>query len=95
MAIPVTGWTDSNGNPLSQWGSNDASLQGYFDLRYIPLPPGLTTASYQVSFETIDALYTYADAVGPYLDGSPQPSGTLAPISVPNLSAGMAQVTDC
>ena len=88
---PITGWTDSNGNPLSQWGSNDASLQGYFDLRYIPLPPGLTTASYQVSFETIDPLYTYADAVGPYLDGSPQPSGTLAPISVPNLTAGMAQ----
>jgi hypothetical protein len=88
---PITGWTDSNGNPLSQWGSNDASLQGYFDLRYIPLPTGLTTASYRVSFETIDPLYTYADAVGPYLEGSPQASGTLAPIAVPNLSAGMAQ----
>jgi hypothetical protein len=87
----ITGWTDSNGNPLSQWGSNDTSLQGYFDLRYMPLPPGLTSASYQVSFETIDPLYTYAYAVGPYLDGSPQPSGTLAPLSVPNLSAGMAQ----
>ncbi len=88
---PVTGWTDSNGISLSQWGSNDTSLQGYFDLRYMPLPPGLTTASYQVSFETLNPLYTYADAVGPYLDGSPQPSGTLAPLSVLNLSAGMAQ----
>ena len=87
----ITGWTDSNGNPLSQWGSNDASLQGYFDLRYIPLPPGVTTATYKVSFETIDPLYTYADAVGPYLAGSPQPSGTLAPVSVPNLSMGIAQ----
>jgi hypothetical protein len=88
---PITGWTDSNGNPLSQWGSNDSSLQGYFDLRYIPLPQGVTSASYQVSFESINPLYAYANAVGPYLDGSPQPSGTLAPISVPNLSMGMAQ----
>jgi hypothetical protein len=88
---PITGWTDANGIPLSQWGSNDVSLQGYFDLRYMPLPPGLTSASYQVSFETINPLYTYADAVGPYLDGSPQPSGTLAPLTVPDLAAGMAQ----
>jgi hypothetical protein len=88
---PITGWTDSNGNPLYQWGSNDASLQGYFDLRYIPLPPGMSSANYQVSFETIDPLYIYANAVGPYLDGSPRPSGTLAPILVPNMAAGMAQ----
>jgi hypothetical protein len=88
---PITGWTDSSGNPLSQWGSNDSSLQGYFDLRYMPLPPGVTTAGYQVTFETINPLYTYANAVGPYIDGSPQPSGILAPISVPSLSAGMAQ----
>jgi hypothetical protein len=87
----ITGWTDSNGNPLSQWGSNDASLQGYFDLRYMPLPPGLANAAYQVSFEAINPLYTYAEAVGPYLDGSPQPSGTLAPLTVPDLAAGMSQ----
>jgi IPT/TIG domain len=88
---PVTGWEDANGNPLTQWGSNDPLLQGYFDLRYMPLPPGMTTANYQITFETINPLYTYAVSVGPYIDGSPQPSGTLSPISVPNLSAGMAQ----
>src|SRR5580704_882427 len=88
---PITGWTDSHGNRLSKWGSNDASLQGYFDLRYMPLPPGLATASYQATFETLDPLYTHGNAVGPYLDGSPEPSGTLAPLAVPNLSAGMAQ----
>ena len=27
---PVTGWSDAQGNPLSQWGSNDAALQGLF-----------------------------------------------------------------
>ena len=88
---PVTGWTDANGNPLSQWGSNDPGLQGYFDLRYMPLPPGVTAANYQITFERIDPIYIQANSVGPYMGGSPQPSGTLPVIAVPNMSAGMAQ----
>ena len=88
---PVTGWVDSNGNLLTMWGSNDTAMQGYFDLSGMPLPPGMTTASYQVTFETVSPMYIYAEAVGPYLDGSPEPSGTLAAISVPSLSAGGAQ----
>jgi hypothetical protein len=88
---PVTGWVDSNGNVLTMWGSNDAAMQGYFDLSGMPLPPGATSASYEVTFETVSPMYIYADAVGPYLDGSPEPSGTLAAISVPSLSAGGAQ----
>jgi hypothetical protein len=87
----ITGWTDTNGNLLTQWGSNDATLQGYFDLKYMPLPPGMTTASYQVSFEKINPLYIYGDSVGPYIDGSPEPSGTLSPIAVQALTAGQAQ----
>jgi hypothetical protein len=87
---PVTGWTDANGNRLDMWGSNDASLQGYFDLSGIPLPPGATTANYQVTFEAVDPLYILTDSVGPYIDGQPAPSGTLAPISVPGMSAGSA-----
>jgi hypothetical protein len=89
---PVTGWTDTNGGLLSQWGSNDASLQGYFDLRFIPLPPGVTAADYRVTFETLDPLYIYANSVGPYIAGTPQPSGTLEPVSVPNLSAGTSRL---
>ncbi len=87
----ILGWTDANGVQLTQWGSNDSSLQGYFDLRYIPLPPGMTTANYQVTFESIDPLYTGENSVGPYMDGSPQPSGTLPPITAPNLAAGNAK----
>ena len=88
---PVTGWTDSSGVPFSQWGSDDATVQGYFDLRYLPLPPGTTSASYQVTFESISPLYIDQETVGPYTDGTPHPSGTLDPILLTNLSAGMAQ----
>lgn len=88
---PVTGWTDENGVPLSQWGSTDASLQGYFDLRYLPLPPGMTTVNYQITFESVDPMYIYTEAVGPYIQGTPAPSGTLSPIQVSGMTAGMTK----
>jgi hypothetical protein len=88
---PVTGTTDANGNPLTMWGSNDPALQGFFDLSGIPLPPGVTSANYEVTFESVDPNYILTSSVGPYLDGSPQPSGTLSAISVPGMSAGSAQ----
>ncbi|WP_058189781.1 IPT/TIG domain-containing protein [Terracidiphilus gabretensis] len=87
----VTGTNATNGIPLSQYGSNDPTLQGYFDLRYIPLPPGMTSAGYLLTFEPISTLYIYGNVVGPYLDGSPLPSGTLAPVTVATLSAGGSQ----
>jgi len=88
---PVTGFTDANKNPLTMWGSNAASAQGFFDLSGIPLPPGVTTANYQVTFEAVSPNYILSNSVGPYLDGSPEPSGTLAAISVPSMSAGSLQ----
>jgi|CZKF01.1.fsa_nt_gi hypothetical protein len=88
---PVTGFDDANNNPLNLWGSNNASMQGFFDLSGIPLPPNVTTANYQITFEPINPLYILNNSVGSYLDGSPQPSGTLAPISVPAMSAGSSQ----
>ncbi|HLY40434.1 MAG TPA: IPT/TIG domain-containing protein [Terracidiphilus sp.] len=88
---PVTGFVDANGTPLTQWGSNDPSLQGFFDLRFMPLPPGMTSANYQVAFEPINPLYIHSNSVGPYIDGSPAPSGTMPTISVPNLDEGSSQ----
>jgi hypothetical protein len=88
---PATGWTDSSGNLLSMWGGNDAAMQGYFDLSGMPLPPGVTTANYQVTFEAIDPLYVLTESVGPYIDGQATPSGTLEMISVPGMAAGSAQ----
>ena len=88
---PVTGFADSNKNPLTMWGSDVASTQGFFDLSGIPLPTGATSANYQVTFEPINPLYILSNSIGPYLAGSPEPSGTLAAISVPSMSAGSAQ----
>ena len=87
----VDGYSDSNGVSYSQWGSTDASMQGYFDLRYIPLPPGVTSANWQITFESINPMNIADNTVGPYADGSPLPSGTLAPIIVANRAAGTRQ----
>lgn len=88
---PVTGFTDPSGNPYAMWGSNDPKMQGYFDLSGIPLPPGVTSASYEVSFEPINPLYILEDAVGPYAAGQVQPSGVLDSITLTGLTAGSAQ----
>ena len=88
---PITGFTDSDGNQLIHWGSNDADMQGYFDLSGVPLPPGMTSASYQITFEAINPLYILTDSVGPYIDGQPTPSGTLESITVPALAAGSSR----
>jgi hypothetical protein len=88
---PVTGWDDANGNPLTMWGSSDASLQGFFDLSGIPLPPGVTNADYQVTFEAINPLYVDDSSVGAYVQGQVNPSGTLDDIQVSNMSAGSTQ----
>jgi hypothetical protein len=88
---PVTGWDDANGNPLAMWGSEDPAMQGYFDLSGIPLPPGVTSATYEITFESINPLYIFAESVGPYIAGQVAPSGTLNAITLPGLAAGSAQ----
>ena len=88
---PVTGFTDATGTPLTMWGSNNPKLQGSFDLSGIPLPPGVATASYQVTFEAIDPLYILENSVGPYTQGQVTPSGTLNSVTLSNLSAGSTQ----
>ncbi len=87
----MAGFTDSNGNPLTMWGSNEASLQGFFDLSGVPLPPGVSQAGYQVTFEPVNPNYILTNSVGPYLDGSPEPSGTLSAVTVASMTAGSAQ----
>lgn len=88
---PVTGWTDAYGNRLDRFGSNAASLQGFFDLSGMPLPNGVTLANYEITFEAVNPLYIDEVSVGPYVLGSPAPSGTMAPIAVPGMVAGGSQ----
>ncbi|MFZ1940235.1 MAG: IPT/TIG domain-containing protein [Terracidiphilus sp.] len=88
---PVTGFNDSSGDALSMWGSTDSALQGFLDLSGVPLPPGVTSANYQLTFEAVDPLYINANSVGPYIQGQVAPSGLLPPVNVANLSAGSAQ----
>jgi hypothetical protein len=88
---PISGLLEVNGDPFNLWGSNDASLQGSFDLSGIPLPPGLTSATYQVIFEPINPLFMLAQSVGPYIDGSPSPSGTMPILTLPGMAAGSSQ----
>lgn len=85
---PVTGSTDAAGNLLTRFGSNDSSLGGFFDLSDVPLPPGVSTADYQLSFEPINPLYTGNVSVGPYSTGQVTPSGTMPVITLTGLSAG-------
>ena len=87
-------WNDSSGVPFTQWGSSDPALQGSFDLGGIPFPPGMTTANYQLTFESIKPLYILTESVGPYAAGQVTPSGTLAPVSLPNLAPGASQTLD-
>jgi hypothetical protein len=88
---PVTGWTSPDGTPLSWYGSTDPALQGSFDLSYMPLPPGMTSAAYRITFEPVNPLYIMEMSVGPYYWGSPAPSGTLSPATIANLAAGASQ----
>jgi len=88
---PITGFSDPSGNSLTMWGSNDPALQGSFDLSGIPLPPGMTSASYQVTLEAIDPLYILENSVGPYSQGQVLPSGTLNSITLSALSPGSTQ----
>jgi hypothetical protein len=90
----IDGTTDAEGNPLNRFGSDDASLEGFFDLSAVPLPPGVTTSDYQLTFEAVNPLYTGAESVGPYTTGQVTPSGTMPVITLTGLSAGSAVTED-
>lgn len=85
---PVTGASDASGNPLNRFGSDDPLLEGFFDLSGVPLPPGVSSADFQLTFEPVDPLYTGEISVGPYTTGQTTPSGTMPVIDLGTLEAG-------
>ena len=76
---PITGFEDVLGNPLTDWGSNNAALEGFFDLAGLPLPSG-GSAQYQLTVEGLDAFWS--TDVGPYSPGPVSPSGSAQAITV-------------
>lgn len=89
----VTGFTDATGQRYDRWGSDDATLHGYFDLAGLEIPAGSTSAKYQISIESVNSNYTGALSVGPYKSSQVGPPGTFAPIVV-TVSAGDDVVQD-
>jgi IPT/TIG domain len=82
---PVTGFNDSSGNPLNQFGSNDTTLEGFFDLGGLQIPNGGTSAQFQLTVEGIDAFWSYA--LEPYGPIQVEMSGQSSPIVV-NVTVG-------
>ncbi len=81
----VTGFDDSNGNPLNDWGSNDPTVEGFFDLSGLQIPNGQSTGQYQLTVEALDPIWSIL--VGPYAGYEVQPSGSADPIIV-NVTLG-------
>jgi len=75
---PITGFEDSIGDPLAEWGSTDSSLEGFFDLA--GLQPPITGAQYQLTVEGLDP--KWSAGVGPYSPGPVAPSGSAQAITV-------------
>jgi hypothetical protein len=84
----ISGSVDAQGNSLNRFGTDDATIEGFFDLSGVPLPAGETIADYQLTFEAVNPLYINGESVGPYAANQVTPSGTMPVISLPQLSAG-------
>jgi hypothetical protein len=75
----VNGYTNAAGQRYDRFGSNDAALEGFFDLAGLEIPPGAETAQYQLSVEGLD---NYSTSVGPYAPWQVALSGTFDPLIV-------------
>jgi hypothetical protein len=81
----VTGFNDSSGEPFNQFGSNDTTLEGFFDLGGLQIPNGGTSAQFQLTVEAVDPFWSYA--LEPYGPSQVEPSGQAQPVLV-NVSLG-------
>ena len=76
----INGSVDSEGLRYDQFGSDDALVEGSFDLAGLEIPDGSNNAQYQLTVEAVDP--TWSLGVGPY-----------APPVDPNWSFGIAPNT--
>jgi hypothetical protein len=81
----VTGFTDGTEQNFNRFGSDDTTLEGFFDLAGLQIPSG-SSAQYQLTVEPVDALWS--PNAGPYGSTSQVvPSGMAQPIVV-NVTLG-------
>ncbi len=76
----IDGYVDANGLRYDRWGSNDPTLEGFFDLGQLSIPTGQTIAQYQLTVEALDANWSLG--VEPYVPTQVAPSGSFAPVVV-------------
>jgi hypothetical protein len=84
VGTTVTGFNDSSGQPFNRYGSNNPTLEGFFDLAGLQIPNG-SSAQYQLTTEALDPFWS--GTVGPYQPWQVLPSGTLQTINV-NVTLG-------
>jgi hypothetical protein len=76
----VDGYVDGNGLRYDRWGSCDPSLEGFYDLGQLMIPPGQSIAEYQLSVEALDPNWSLG--VEPYAPNQVTLSGSFAPVVV-------------
>ena len=89
----ITGFSDATGQAFDRWGSDDASLRGYYELAGLEIPAGATSARYQITIEPLNTNYTGSISVGPFKATQVSPPGTAAPIIV-TVTAGNVLTQD-
>jgi len=77
---PVNGYTNLLGQRFDRFGSDDGTVEGFFDFAGLEIPDGSSGAQYQLSVEAID--WNWSQGVGPYAPLQITPSGTAQPITV-------------
>jgi hypothetical protein len=71
---PVTGSSDPiTGERYDRFGSDDPTMEGFFDLAGLPIPDGTGQAQFQLTVEAVDPVWSYG--MGPYGLWPVQPSG--------------------
>jgi hypothetical protein len=80
VGTTVTGFNDATGLPFNRYGSNDSTLEGFFDLAGLQIPNGGNNAQYQLTVEAVDPLWS--PTVGPYQPWQVLPSGSTQTITV-------------
>jgi hypothetical protein len=76
----ATGFNDATGLPFNRFGSNDPTLEGFFDLAGLQIPNAASSAQFQLTVEPLDPLLS--ETVGPYEPWQVQPSGAIQPITI-------------